>query len=527
MSARISGRPISLLIAALGGEGGGVLAEWIVNAARQEGLLVQSTSIPGVAQRTGATNYYIELATVASMAGAPPFALTPMAGKVDVVIASELVEAGRVLQAGYVDPVNTTLIASTHRVYTTSEKSHMADGRVDTKGILKAARTLARRAILFDMEVSTREAGSVISAVMLGALAGAGVLPIKRETFEGVIRAAGIAVDSNLRGFELAYRLANGQVAQSARPSRLRAKTASGSEPLDRVLAEARQTFPTEAIDIIELGVRRLMDYQNASYARRYLSRLRPIAKLELGYSTSNGNRLLRETARRLAVRMAFDDILRVADLKTRKARFEKVRKEVSAQPNQPVTIVEYFKPGIEELSGFLPPALGKKLLSWADRRKLTHSLNVGVHLHTSSISGFLLLWSVARLRFIRPHGYRFAEEQGTIEAWLSAIEHAARISYEFGLEVAECARIIKGYSGTFRSSLQNFTAILDDIVNPAIAAGRDASAETRVAREAALDANRAQHAQMGNVPTKASEYKPIVITPLKRKPSHESAASE
>jgi indolepyruvate ferredoxin oxidoreductase, beta subunit len=48
-------RPITILIAALGGEGGGVLTDWIVAAASQLGFPVQSTSIPGVAQRTGAT----------------------------------------------------------------------------------------------------------------------------------------------------------------------------------------------------------------------------------------------------------------------------------------------------------------------------------------------------------------------------------------------------------------------------------------------------------------------------------------
>jgi len=50
-------RPIAILIAALGGEGGGVLTDWIVSAAAQLDFPVQSTSIPGVAQRTGATTY--------------------------------------------------------------------------------------------------------------------------------------------------------------------------------------------------------------------------------------------------------------------------------------------------------------------------------------------------------------------------------------------------------------------------------------------------------------------------------------
>ena len=54
-------RPVTLLLLALGGEGGGVLHDWIVDAAIEAGYPVQATSIPGVAQRTGATSYYIEL----------------------------------------------------------------------------------------------------------------------------------------------------------------------------------------------------------------------------------------------------------------------------------------------------------------------------------------------------------------------------------------------------------------------------------------------------------------------------------
>jgi len=74
-------RPISILIAALGGEGGGVLTDWIVAAAGELGFPVQSTSIPGVAQRTGATTYYIEIVPVPAreLPGRPVLALAPAA----------------------------------------------------------------------------------------------------------------------------------------------------------------------------------------------------------------------------------------------------------------------------------------------------------------------------------------------------------------------------------------------------------------------------------------------------------------
>jgi indolepyruvate ferredoxin oxidoreductase beta subunit len=78
------------LIAALGGEGGGVLAGWIANAAVASGHVDQPTSIPGVAQRTGATTYYIEILPHAGNGAARPvLALSPSPGEVDR-IASEL-----------------------------------------------------------------------------------------------------------------------------------------------------------------------------------------------------------------------------------------------------------------------------------------------------------------------------------------------------------------------------------------------------------------------------------------------------
>jgi indolepyruvate ferredoxin oxidoreductase beta subunit len=135
-------RTITLLISALGGEGGGVLSRWIVDAVESQDFYVQFTSIPGVAQRTGATNYYIEVFPEKVGDGAAPqpvFALTPTPGNLDAVIASEVTEAGRAIQNGFVTPGRTTLIASTHRIYSIAEKSAMGDGRYAGETIEAAA----------------------------------------------------------------------------------------------------------------------------------------------------------------------------------------------------------------------------------------------------------------------------------------------------------------------------------------------------------------------------------------------------
>ena len=75
---------ICIAILALGGQGGGVLADWIQHVALKAGWLAQGTSVPGVAQRTGSTVYYVELGRMHG-ARAPVMAQMPVPGDVDIV----------------------------------------------------------------------------------------------------------------------------------------------------------------------------------------------------------------------------------------------------------------------------------------------------------------------------------------------------------------------------------------------------------------------------------------------------------
>jgi indolepyruvate ferredoxin oxidoreductase beta subunit len=477
-------RPITVLVAALGGEGGGVLADWLVAAATAAGYPVQSTSIPGVAQRTGATTYYVELYPAKwDVLGSrrPVLALTPSPGNVDLMVASELLEAGRAMQNGFVSPDRTTLVASTHRIYTVAEKMAMGDGRADTDRIVKAAGELAKRAVLFDMAELTARSGTVISAVMFGAMAGAGVLPLSREQCETAIRHAGKGVEASLKGFALGYAHATGE-ASTPSPAELKAWR---TNPVDRV----RAAFPGETHRILEEGVARTTDYQDAAYAMLYLDRLEPIVKLGRdGGGGATGFKLTNETGRFLALWMCYEDVIRVADLKSRKSRFERIREEVQAKPGEPVHIVEYLKPGMEEAAAVLPPRLSKWLTGWAARRGLTDKLNVGMYVKTTSVFGFLMLRSMAWLRPLRRGTSRYRDEQQLIDRWLEAIRSAAGRDLALALEIALCGRLIKGYGETHRRAKANFLRILGTIVQGGdLASDAERAAAIRKAREAAL----------------------------------------
>ena len=193
-------RPLSILIAALGGQGGGVLTDWIVAAAEHAGLAAQATSIPGVAQRTGATTYYLEVHPDAMPPGdaTPVFSLYPTPGDVDVIMASEYLEAGRTLELDYASPDRTTLVASTHRLFAIGERTVSGDGIFPAERLGEAVRALTRRAITFDALAVARAAGSEVNAVLLGALAASGVLPLPDSAYEAAIREGGVAVERNL-----------------------------------------------------------------------------------------------------------------------------------------------------------------------------------------------------------------------------------------------------------------------------------------------------------------------------------------
>jgi indolepyruvate ferredoxin oxidoreductase, beta subunit len=476
-------RPITVLIAALGGEGGGVMADWIIAAANLQGYPVQSTSIPGVAQRTGATTYYLEIypARLADLGERRPvLALTPSPGNVDLMVASELLEAARAMQSGYVSPERTTLIASTHRIYTTQERMQMGDGRIDAQKILRAGGELARRALLFDMAALAQRSGTVINAVLLGAMAGSGVLPLPKSALEAAIREAGKGVEGSLRGFELGYRTATGE-ANPPQPEEVRRWH---DQPLERV----RQRFPAETHRIVEEGASRTLDFQGPAYASLYLDRVEAVLALDreqgggaAGYGLTN------ETARFLALWMCYEDVIRVADLKTRRSRVARVRAEVLARPEEPVHIVEYFKPGVEEIAAILPARWGAALERWAARRRLT--LQKGLYIRSTSIHGFLMLRFLAALRPLRPRSLRYGQEQQTIERWLDAIRSAAARDLPLARELALTGRLIKGYGETYRRGRDNFLRILETLVEDA---GRFASdsartAAVRAAREAAL----------------------------------------
>jgi indolepyruvate ferredoxin oxidoreductase beta subunit len=99
-----------------------------------------------------------------------------------------------------------------------------------------------------------------------------------------------------------------------------------------------------------------------------------------------------------------------------------------------------------------------------------------GMTVRSTSITGHLRLRLLRGLKRWRPRTYRFQEEQKAIEAWLARVAAAAEVSAELAIEVAECARLIKGYGDTHKRGSANYFAIDTRVIRPALA-GRIAPA--------------------------------------------------
>ena len=482
-------RPIAILIAALGGQGGGVLAEWLVDVASHAGYPAQSTSIPGVAQRTGATTYYVEIHPVPEreLGGRRPvLSLLPVPGCIDLLVASELLEAGRVAQSGMVSGERTFVVTSSSRTLTTAEKLVPGDGRFDSARLREVVRANSRRLVAFDMAAAARDAGTAVSAVMFGAIAATGVLPFGRDLFETAIRDSGLGVAASLAGFAAGWNA----VADEDTGTQV-AQTPIAPAPAVAVPRAVAAALPPATHEFAGEGYRRLTEYQDAAYADVYLRRLAAILAAEEADDPghAHGHALTRESARFLALWMAFDDIVRVADLKCRASRYARVRREVAAGPDDVVHIVDYFKPGVPEFAALLPAAAARRLVAWDRRRQMRgkDALALALHVRTDGIFGFLALRVLASLRGLRRRGARFGEEQAMIEHWLQAIEHALRDDWRCAFEIALCGRLVKGYGATNERGKRNLVHILDHLLPRPFADARERAAAIRQARDAAL----------------------------------------
>ena len=506
-------QPITLLICALGGEGGGVLTEWLVDIARASGYAAQSTSIPGVAQRTGATTYYLEVFPVpmAELHGKRPiFSLNPVPGALDALVSSELLETARQIGNGMATAQRTLILSSSSRTLTTAERMTPGDGRTDNAPLLDALRSHSREHHVFDMAKIAKDSGTIVSAVMLGAIAGSGLLPFKREAYEAVIKHGGKGFDASLRGFAAAFEQVSRQKDQAALVASLLSNDELPAHEFIGLKVDLAGKFPSQTHQMLKLGHARMLEYQGQAYADLYVQRLSRVlaAEQQADPAASQGYATTMEMARWLALWMAFDDIVRVADLKSRASRWQRVLSEVKPGQDDLLHVYDHFKPGAPEFAALLPSSLAAKVTRW-DRQRVANgkapwamALKIGSH----SVLGMLSLRLLASLKWLRVRGSRYALEQTLIDKWLGVVVRSTQANWQLGHEVALCGRLIKGYGSTNERGKDNLLHVLDHLADlehgasfashslraTAIAAARSAALQDEAGK--ALDQTLAAH---------------------------------
>ena len=444
---------LKITVRAVGGQGGGVLSNWIVALAEANGHVAQMTSVAGVAQRTGATIYYIEIAPAA--AEQMIFALSPTPGNIDVLIAAEIMEAGRAAQRGFLSPDKTTLITSTHRIFAVSEKELPGDGRGDGGAVLDTLAGHAKNIVAFDMERIAQDTGSFISASLFGGLARSGALPFEPDAFRAVLSESPKGAAASLRAFDAALvfedvadRLPADHADMHIPPSLL-----SDWQELEKRVSDA----PQDAQRMLRAGLRKVVDYQDVAYGAEYLDHVSTF----LDFSTD----LDQVAAKYIANAMCYDDIIRVADLKTRASRDARLRSEQEIPQDGIVHVTEYFHPRAEEICATLPLGAGE----WISARPMAMRVlglffRKGRRIRSDRLFGFALLWLLAGLRPKRRKLLRHATERAHLERLIGRAQSCLPERQELAVEVLSCQRLIKGYSDIHALGLSRFDKVMSGL---------------------------------------------------------------
>ncbi|WP_324613844.1 DUF6537 domain-containing protein, partial [Achromobacter xylosoxidans] len=252
---------------------------------------------------------------------------------------------------------------------------------------------------------------------------------------------------------------------------------------LDRITRD----FPACAQPMLTAGARRQIEFQDLAYAEDYLARMAAIRELDARHGGESKQWALTcAAARYLATAMAYDDVIRVADLKTRGSRFERVRAEVGAKPDQLVYTTEFMHPRLEEICGTLPAGLGR----WLERSKafggfVERRLGKGRRMQSGTLGGFLMLYALAGMRRFRRRTLRHQIESEGLKQWLDLIASLAPRDYDLAVETVNCRRLVKGYSDTHARGGGKYRQLL--AAASKLAGRPDAAASLRALRQAAL----------------------------------------
>jgi indolepyruvate ferredoxin oxidoreductase beta subunit len=469
----------SIILAAVGGQGGGVLSEWVVTAAHRAGYQAQSISMPGMAQRGGATSLYLEIAIPEDARDTAPVVFSQYAFPrgVDVVLSQEYLELGRVLQAGYTHG-GSTVVGSSHRLFAVTEKMPLWGGRTEQEALTELGHAFSGNFVVFDALDLARQRGLdelAVNAILLGALAASRALPISTEQYRQAIQQTAIAVQPNQKAFDVGFAFVDSgghlqqrdkkdlnasELAQTNR-GKLRPAERDGYQ---RLVDEARSTCPAELQDVLVEALFQLCDYQDAAYARRLLDETSVVLRLESGPPYE----LTRHFIRHLTPLLTYEDVIRVADFKTDPGRFEKIRRDFNVKHGDVYVLHDFFDPDMEELYGILPRSFVDRFVKPRDyQADESPPSAVPFKANVHNLVGAFPMWFLKRWRPRRTSSFRYHHEMQFVDTYLGWVKEFTAADYQLGCLAARTGQMVKGYGRVRRRTRWATRRFVDDILRP------------------------------------------------------------
>lgn len=461
-----------ILIGTVGGQGGGVLSDWLVHGLLNAGWRATSIGLLGLSQRAGTVTYYCE--AIPGQGKPPITSVFATPGDVDLLIGQELLELGRLVFGGFASP-GCSIIGNSARYLTTLEKMPAEGGIYDSAIIARAVQELAPgRHHVVDAQRLVMEAGLpalTSNALLLGAAIASPAFDLPREPFHEAIRKSEVSVKASIAAFDLGYtRVKDGSLPQMmieghtavdghelARQRRGRLAAGQRTD-YDHLLAQAGQLYGPRMHRILAEALYRLIDYQDSAYAADHLARVARMAQ----QPGADAN-LLEAYAQHLANWMTYEDGARVAQLKTRPERFERIRRDFGVT-GQRYVVTDYLVPDMEQILGGLPAPLagvieriGRLVTPGFDRLKFP------LQVKTSGLVGYSLLRGIAALRGLRRGSRRYAHEQALLARWEAGIVAQLAQHPQLGWLAADAGRIVKGYGRVRQDALADLWAFLDE----------------------------------------------------------------
>lgn len=465
--------PLKIVLIAIGGDGGGVLTQWIINMAESQGYWAQSTSIAGVAQRTGSTVYYIEAIpvhdiTIDGVIQTPVLAQMPGPYDVDIVMTTELLEVGRAIKRKFISD-KTTVVFSTHRNLAINEKESPGDGIKKGKEVFEMANKYAKKCYHANLKLIADKNKSVVSASLFGALAASNATPFTKEMFLNTIEKGGVAIKQSTAAFEEAYQYVTDSNNQTkAFTDQLAPKAYSempksvSSKKINVLIEKIKTNFPETLHNALYAGVTHLADWQNEKWATKYLEMLEPFIDIDKKNQDRNYE-LSNHMVRYLAIALSYDDLVFVADQKTRTERFSEMYNQVDAKKDDLVHTLDYLHPSFDEVTGFMPSKLGKKLEHNQSLKSFFNKyLDKDRRMYSTSFFGFTMLYILGGMKNWRLKTLRHHVEMNNVNYWLKNIEQVVDKNYNLAVQIAKTYRLKKGYGCTYERGASKFSYIND-----------------------------------------------------------------